>query len=243
MLTKVSSYDDGNKFKYNLSNFITKLNKDKKHWCIVYKPAMRGNTLLRILASHQESWWDNTLMNINTDKLLTDPLQFSENQSSFIDVNGRFSATYLAPHTNMSVDYFCIHDWDNDSSSLKLAIQERQMNLDKYFFTCCHPVKNMKIDRYIHAYASRQNSKRKYIETKIHSSESVINIDISKLFSYSRDDFEDEYVKIINEFDFTPRFNSVRNFVLQLLDRESSWKKFAPVFSNNFVKSALFEAK
>lgn len=210
------------------------MNKDAKHWCVVYKPVMRGNALVRILASHKESWWDNTLMNINTDPKIYDPLQFSENQSSFIDVDGNFITSYLAPHTNMSVDFFCSHDWKNKTAPLTLAIRERHNNINKYFFTCCHPQEDFKVDRYIHVYASKQNSRRKYVETKLHEGESIINIDISRLFSYSRYEFEDEYIKIVNRFGFTPRFSSVRNFILQLLDRETSWNKFAPILSEDF---------
>ena len=44
---------------------------------------MRGNALVRILASHKESWWDNQTMNINVDDAISDPLEFSENQSGF----------------------------------------------------------------------------------------------------------------------------------------------------------------
>ena len=43
---------------------------------------MRGNVLLRILAAHKESWWDNELMNYNSDPTLTS-LQLSENQFPF----------------------------------------------------------------------------------------------------------------------------------------------------------------
>ena len=45
------------------------------------------------------------------------------------------------------------------------------------------------------------------------------------LFSYDRLEFENEYCKILNYFDFTPKFTSVRNFILNLLDREDYIQK------------------
>ena len=36
---------------------------------------MRGNALVRILASHKKSWWDNQTMNINVDDAISDPLE------------------------------------------------------------------------------------------------------------------------------------------------------------------------
>lgn len=224
---------------YQLSEFINSLNaKDKKHWCIIYEPGMRGNALLRILASHQESWWDKYIMNIgNAD----DPLEFSETHSTLVsNIEGcKFGTAYLAPHTNMSLDFFCKIDFKNDLAPVKLAIKERYNSPDKYFFTCCHSYADLIVNRYIHTYASKQNSRRNYIQTEAQTGDNVINIDISKLFSYDREEFEDEYIKIINKFDFTPRFTSVRNFILQLLDRETNWKNFAAVLDNDFYKTGF----
>ena len=60
----------------------------------------------------------------------------------------------------------------------------------------------------------------------------MINVDISKLFSYNRNEFDDEYIKLINKFELTALFTTVRNFVLQMLDRESSFDKHAILFKN-----------
>ena len=51
------------------------------------QPGMRGNSLVRILCAHDESWWINDLMNQHLDEDIKSPIQFSENQSSF-DVTG-----------------------------------------------------------------------------------------------------------------------------------------------------------
>ena len=234
-----------------IENFIEFLNdKDHKHWCIVQKPGMRGNAIARILASHKESWWDNDTMNLHTDDNITDPLQFSETQSSFIEGNHGIKMTYLAPHTNLRVDYFFVVDCNKDYAPFKKIMNKRSNHLDKYFFTITHPYKNL-IGRYIHLYASKQNSSRLYVETNQVDDERVINVDISKLFSYDRVDFEDEYVKILNRFDFTPRFSSVRNFILQLLDRETNFEYHSPILDKRFTEigwfgnydSALIEVK
>ena len=60
----------------------------------------------------------------------------------------------------------------------------------------------------------------------------MINVDISKLFSYNRNEFDDEYIKLINKFELTALFTTVRNFILQMLDRESSFDKHSILFKN-----------
>ena len=221
----------------DLVNFLN--DKDSKHWCIVQKPGMRGNAIARILASHKESWWDNETMNLHTDNSIKDPLQFSDTQSSFIEGNHGIKMTYLAPHTNLRIDYFFVVDSDKDYAPFKKIISKRSEHLDKYFFTITHPYKKT-ISRYINLYASKQNSLRQYVETTSVENENVFNIDVSKLFTYNRIEFEDEYIKILKYFDFTPRFSSVRNFILQLLDRENNFKHHSPVLDKRFVEIGWF---
>ena len=48
-----------------------------------FLPTRNERIRIRILASHKESWWDNQTMNINVDDAISDPLEFSENQSGF----------------------------------------------------------------------------------------------------------------------------------------------------------------
>ena len=210
-----------------MDKFIEALNKnDPKHWCILFDAGMRGNVLARILAAHKESWWDNELMNVNSDPDLELPLQLSENQSSFLPRPGHdFSTTYLAPDTTLNI---C----PGNMKMIKPMLVKRQSNLDKYFFTLSHPYPNWNISRYIHIYASKQNSKRPYNITQPINDKNVINVDISKLFSYNRNEFDDEYIKLINKFELTALFTTVRNFVLQMLDRESSFDKHAILFKN-----------
>ena len=190
---------------------------------------MRGNAFIRILSAHKESWWNNKLMNINTDFNLQLPLQLSESQSSFLPmrqpgvIDGtEFRTSFLAPHTNLNI-------YVRDNKFRKEILVERQNNPDiksKYFFTLAHPQSDWNISRYIHLYASKQNTKRQYKCTEAKDGKNVINVDISKLFSYIRSDFEDEYCKLVNTFEFSALFTSVRNFILQMLDRESSIDNF-----------------
>lgn len=205
-----------------MEKLINKLNQsDPMHWCILYATGMRGNVLLRILAAHQEAWWDNESMNINSDPDILLPLQLSETQSSFTpmyDPYYDFIITYLAPHTCLNINKY-------NKAMLKEIITKRIHHMDKYFFTLSHPEPHWNISRFIYVYASEQNSKRFYKTTKPKLGENIINVDISKLFSYDRHKFEEEYCKILNTFQFTPMFASVRSFVLQMLDRESSIEK------------------
>tara|TARA_Y100000114_G_scaffold79755_1_gene73431 strand:+ start:155 stop:739 length:585 start_codon:yes stop_codon:yes gene_type:complete len=190
---------------------------------------MRGHAFARILTAHKESWWDNELMNINADPDLQLPLQLSENQSSFLPLaqsrlvidGSEFRNSYLAPHTNLNI-------FGRDKEFIKKILYERQKpnNKNKYFFTLRHPSSSWNISRYIHLYASKQNTKRQYKCTEAKDCKNVINVDISKLFSYIRSEFDDEYCKLLNTFEFSALFTSVRNFILQMLDRESSINDF-----------------
>lgn len=221
-----------------MDKFINTLNeKDPNHWCILFAAGMRGNALARILAAHKESWWDNELMNYNSDPDLELPLQLSENQSSFLPRPGHdFSTTYLAPDT-------CLNVSGGNMNIIKKILIKRQNflditnkedeNRDKYFFTLSHPFPHWRVSRYIHIYASKQNSKRPYNITEPIDDKNVINVDISKLFSYNRNEFNEEYIKLLNKFDFSALFTTVRNFILQMLDRESSFDKYNSVLKIN----------
>ena len=138
---------------YSTSEFVNLLNKkDPNHWCVFYLPGMRGNALVRILASHKESWWDNQTMNINVDDAISDPLEFSENQSGFkLEYPYKnLSSLYLAPHTNVNVDFFCSHGYMNEMSKMKQTLEKRNTNSNKYFFTCAHPDKDFDVERYVY---------------------------------------------------------------------------------------------
>ena len=208
----------------NILKLINYLNEnDPKHWPIMYNHCMRGQSFCRIMCCHKESWWDNDILNTNLDPNITEPLQFSENQSSFIPQDEKQSDikfAYLTAHSHLE-PYF---KGDTKEAHFREIIQKRMAFPDLYFFTIKHPedCNYQYPSRYIHLYASQQNSKRTYTETKPKNTSNVIDVDISKLYSYNRLDFEDEYCKLLNIFDFTPRFTSVRNFILQLLDRENS---------------------
>ena len=208
----------------NILKTINYLNKvDQKHWPIMYDHAMRGQSFCRIMCSHQESWWNNDLLNTSIDSNITDPLQFSENQSSFLaqdDKHADIKFAYLTTHTHLEPYY----KGDTKELHFRRIVQEKMRFPSLYFFTIKHPEDcNYEYpSRYIYLFASQQNSKRTYSATNPKKGNNIINVDISKLFSYNRLDFEYEYCKLLNIFDFTPRFTSVRNFILQLLDRENS---------------------
>ena len=192
---------------------------DPLHWCVIYEPGMRGNSLVRILCAHDESWWVNDLMNQHLDEDIKSPIQFSENQSSFRCYWPDLKMGFLTTHNYLEID---------EKNEILLDImKKRGRYLDKLFFTHIHPqyLNYQYPSKYIHVYASSNNSKRKYFSREPKSSETAFNIDISMLFSYDRLEFENEYCKILNYFDFTPKFTSVRNFILNLLDREDYIQK------------------
>lgn len=201
---------------------IKALNKiDSKHRVVLFCGGMRGNALIRILAAHKESWWDSDLMN-NGDTS-TDPLLHPENTSGFYALDSdKLKEWFATAHTGCGI---------LDEAIFKQLLKKRQNDSDKWWFTWTHPL-NIDLasksiqSEHITVYASEKSKYRKYFTTSPVKNNFAINVDISKLFSHDREKFYEEYIKIINHFGFTARFTSVRNFVLQLLDRESYISRF-----------------
>ena len=63
-----------------------------------------GNSLVRILCAHDESWWVNDLMNQHVDEDIKSPIQFSENQSSFRCYWPDLKMGFLTTHNYLEID-------------------------------------------------------------------------------------------------------------------------------------------
>ena len=189
---------------------------DKKHFCIFYEQNMRGNSVARILASHNESWWVTELMN-NTHEPL-EPLSFPETVSTFNFIEfGKHN--YTLNHTGMMFQ---------DPFNFEKILLQRKNFKDLYWFTWTHPHFHKNIFpkcEFIYLYSSQQNSERKYSARKPLNNDFAFNIDVSLLFSYDREDFYNEYSKIVKKFDFSPKYGSVRAYILSVLDRDAYYKK------------------
>lgn len=205
----------------NKQPLIEKLNKnDPLHRTVVFAGFMRGNSVVRILASHKESWWDSNLMNSGSTENC--PISYPENLAGFCPVKlDQFKVWYDKPHTGSMIgDPFTFK---------KILLQRyRPVNKGKWWFTWSH-VSNIPgtlTGNHIFLYASEKAKYRNYIDREKSKNKFAFNIDISKLFSYDRGEFYEEYTNIIQHFNFTPRYNSVRSFILQCLDREDYIEKF-----------------
>jgi len=210
---------------------IKALNKiDSKHRVVLFSGGMRGNALVRILASHKESWWDRDLMN-NGDTT-TEPLLYPENTAAFNALKSdELKDWYATAHTGCNIL----------DEPFEQILKKRQDNLDKWWFTLVHPL-NIDLasksiqSEHITVYASEKSKYRKYFTTSPVKNNFAVNVDISMLFSYDREKFFEEYIKILNHFNFTARFTSVRSFILQILDRESYISKFNKNTKYNFLR-------
>ena len=220
-----------NGFKKQL-RIIKALNKiDPKHRLVLFTPGLRGNALIRILASHEESWWDRDLM--NNGETTTDPLLYPENTASFHTVvPNEFKEWYAAAHTGCMIGIPTIFE---------LIVKKRKNHLDKWWFTFCHPTNIVKDSdslgsEHITLYASENSKYRNYLTTSPVKNDFAFNVDISMLFSCDREKFYNEYIKILNHFNFTARFTSVRSFILQILDREAYISKFIKNTKYEYLK-------
>jgi hypothetical protein len=177
---------------------------------------MRGNSIARILACHKESWWETSLMNNTREHL--DPLCFPETVSTFNFIDfGKHN--YTINHTGLMFE---------DPFSFESLLTIRSGYSDLYWFTWTHPHFHKNIFpkcEFIYLYSSQQNSERKYSARKPLNNDFAFNIDVSLLFSYDREDFYNEYSKIVKKFDFSPKYGSVRAYILSVLDRDAYYKK------------------
>ena len=189
---------------------------DPKHICVFFEPNMRGNSIVRILASHKESWWETFLMNDTHEPL--DPLCFPDTVSTF-RLHDISKEQYKFNHTGLMF---------GDKQNFESLLRIRSGYSDLYWFTWTHPHlqdNNFPECNFIYLYSSQQNSERKYSVRKPLNNDFAFNIDVSLLFSYDREDFYNEYSKIVKKFDFSPKYGSVRAYILSVLDRDAYYKK------------------
>ena len=117
-------------------------------------------------------------------------------------------------HTNVNVDFFCSHGYMNEMSKMKQTLEKETQTLISIFLLVLILTKIlMWKDMYIFLLQNKIQ-KRTYIGSTPKNSENVFNIDISKLFFPKRGEFDQEYAKIVNFFNFTPRFSSVKKFYI-----------------------------
>ena len=183
----------------------------------------RGHAVHRILSSHEESAWDPRWAN-NIDSTAVGPLDFPESVSNFSQHHKMsYKMSAVTVHNNMSLMIL-------DDSTVKELFKIRRFWPDHYIFITCHPdYKLISAKKHnIFLYCSDLNTLNRSFFTHNreevvlpHSADNVCSIDIAKLFSTDYETFLEEYLMIVRWFDFTPRINAVRAFILRYLEREA----------------------
>ena len=196
---------------------------------IWYALRYRGNAVNRIISAHLECVW-NKKWNNTFDESVNSPLEFPNSFDSF---NGDWSqysriggmkASYGWVHTNSGLHNF------SDRGDIENLLQSNEP--DKYVVFHSHIPENktlMTIKKYnIYLYCSdpslvdNRPFKKKDLNyiNKPFENDSVLSIDIAKLFSTDYEIFLNEYLKIVYYLDLTIRINSVRAFILRYNERE-----------------------
>jgi len=199
---------------------------------IFYNSGFRGHCVTRILGSHKESYWHST-WSLNPDS--GDPLSFPEKQTHFTFPHIKklpLKKTFPLVHTGL---FFNINDGEpkkrlSEIAEINVALSD---GTERYIFLNSHPdgtgLEYIKRHKKVVLYSSSKKDNRFLIDkdsfpVKLYNTlkplDDALNIDIDALFSLNYKEFESEYIKIVRYFDFTPRINAVRAFILRYLERE-----------------------
>jgi len=192
----------------------------------------RGHAVHRILSSHKESAWDPRWAN-NIDSTTVGALDFPETVSNFnLDNRMSYKMSAVTVHNTMSLMIL-------DDPTVKELFKLKKIWHNKYIFITSHPDLILQNKQHnlrhlipakkhnIFLYCSDLNTLNRSFFTDNrdevtlpHSADNVCSIDIAKLFSADYETFLEEYIMIVRWFDFTPRINAVRAFILRYLERE-----------------------
>lgn len=200
---------------------------------IFFNPGMGGSSLLRILIGHKELY--HSFKNLGQSDY-DDPLRYPDSCEGF---------SYQFPHllTMKEQHLACAHvgfhtPWDYTINPID---QDQKIKEDfrEYFSLVAQGekivIKTHRFDLYDKFKKSRcifvvQDT---FLKRDINAPRSgnppflppdVFKVDTNKLMSKDYDTFLTEYLKLVFEFDLTPRINSVRAFILLWLEKQERMK-------------------
>ena len=211
---------------------------DDRCTLILAAQGMRGHALYRILASHQEVWWDSSIMNYNKKSNYSSLEYPKENIWTNPVFNRPHTIDYITAHTTMfcgrQLPRVCLNHINNYYKTSNLSsylylhadfidyinrpyIYVYTSDLRKHFDN-----RSVWYKRDIKNHPEEYNKYRQKLMSRPSDSPLAFNIDISNLFSDSEESFKTEYERIINYFNFTDNRFAVRSFILTYLQREQS---------------------
>ena len=211
---------------------------------IWYWPAMRGNSIYRILSAHHETYW-NPILQQSSHEMLQHPLDLPESAAGFNSPDPSKNATGLIGNINyLQFAYTTYHttgriDMDNVNTykAIKAWIASKSY-LDKKLFVMCHPAEMYKgydpseslltlADKphiWLYGTIYRLGVDKHYINPS--PNPLAYNLNVDALFSADYITFETEYYKLIDHFNLTSCINRVRAFILLSLERDNYISKF-----------------
>jgi hypothetical protein len=190
---------------------------------IFYHGGMAGSSLLRILSAHEELYHSfKDLKQVDYD----DPLRYPDSVEGFhIDLNHELS--FKEQH--LACAHIQFHTpWENEEDLLKyfeLVMQGKKIALKTHDFSHYEKYKKSKC-----IFVTGDNlTKRRRIKYNWGNPpflpKEVIKVNMYDLMSTDYNIFLEEYLKLVYEFNLTPRINSVRAFVLMWLERQERFNK------------------
>jgi len=190
---------------------------------ICFNDGMGGSSLLRILTGHDEIYHSKkNLLQLDYD----DPLRYPDSTEGF----------YIHPVHRLSFKeqhLACAHTsfhtpWEGSNTEdlrlyFKLVKENKIIVLKTHQFIADKFPKTKFI--YIIGKALDRGISINMTEEKYSKSNNIYYLEISKLFSYDYNTYLDQYIKLVNYFNLTPRVNSVRAFILMWLERQERFKR------------------
>jgi hypothetical protein len=211
---------------------------DDRCTLILAAQGMRGHALYRILASHQEVWWDSSIMNYNKKSNYNSLEYPKENIWTNPIFNRPHTIDYITAHTTMfcgrQLPRVCLNHINNYYKTSNLSsylylhadfidyvnrpyIYVYTSDLRKHFDN-----RSVWYKRDMRNHPEEYNRYRQKLMNTPSTSPLAFNIDITKLFSQNEHIFSVEYMKIIHYFKFTSNIQPVKNFINRYLERERS---------------------
>lgn len=196
---------------------------------LFFNHGMAGSSVLRILLCHRE-FSISSKYPASSD--YDDPIQFPDSVEGF-DAHTDHFLSFTEQHLA------CAHlgfytPWDSDEEYFEDIYEYfRLFKQNKFLALKTHQIhlyNKYKKSNCVFLYATKDFHRNIPCDFDKDISKEIPNeafkIDVSRLFSLDYEEFLDEYLKIVYEFDLTPRINSVRSFVLLWLERQKRLNNF-----------------
>ena len=192
---------------------------------IFFKAGTGGSSLLRILISHDELYHSFKYLG---QPDYDDPIRYPDSIEGFYAQAHHglsFKEQHLAcAHVDFHTPWNVIND-DDTMSYFKLVNQGKTVVLKTHDFNLYQKFKNNRCIFIVEDNPLDRGSISSKVGNYHSIPEKVFVVNINNLMSKNYDTFLNEYIKLVQEFNLTPRINSVRSFILMWLERQERFKR------------------